>query len=68
MPRIPFKKGGIAMYNIKLPNGSEFTLPKENLMMLAHIKAHDCGKDMIFCSDEECIDFLGRLRIEVTNA
>lgn len=56
------------MYNIKLPNGSEFTLPKENLMMLAHIKAHDCGKDMIFCSDEECIDFLGRLRIEVTNA
>lgn len=56
------------MYNIKLPSKTEFTIPKENLLMLAHITAYDCGRNLIFCSDNKCIGFLMSIGIEVTSA
>lgn len=54
------------MYNIRLSNGSEFTIPKENLTVLAQVKAHDIGYYKIFKTDDEAIKFLKLQKIEVT--
>ena len=56
------------MYNIKLPSGSEFILPKESIRMLAHLKSTDCGVYKNFLSDEQAITFLEKNGIEVKEA
>lgn len=53
------------MYRMELPNGSEFTLPKESIRMLAHIKAHDCNLYKHFVTDTDAIEFLERNGITV---
>lgn len=53
------------MYRMELPNGSEFTLPKESIRVLARIKAHDCKLYKNFRTDTEAIEFLERNGITV---
>jgi len=53
------------MYRMELPNGSEFTLPKENIRVLAQIKAHDCNLYKHFVTDADAIEFFERNGITV---
>lgn len=53
------------MYRMELPNGSEFTLPKESLRVLAHIKALDCKLYKNFQTDTDAIEFFERNGITV---
>ena len=47
-------------YTIKIKN-STFTIPKENIRLLAMTKAMDLGQKPLFNTNEEAISFLEKL-------
>ena len=55
------------MYKLTV-KGDEFTIPKENLRFLAMSKAMDLKLNVQLKTDEQAIEFLGRMGIEVSDA
>lgn len=55
----------MSRYLIKINNGA-WTIPKENLVMLARIRAIDLHKDFSFITDEEAINFFHSIGAEVS--
>ena len=52
------------MFTLKVKN-AEFTIPKENLKLLAQSKAYDLGLSKYITTTEEAIAFLNNIGIEV---
>lgn len=52
------------MYKLKLKN-TIYTIPKQNLRLLAMVKAQDLNKNVKLENDEDAIKFLNSLGIEV---
>lgn len=52
-------------YLIKIKN-SEYTLPKENLILFARIKAIDLDKDFNINTNEEAIKFFKSIDVEIS--
>lgn len=51
-------------YLIKIKD-SEYTLPKENLILLARVKAIDLGKDFNINTNEDAIKFFKSIDVEI---
>lgn len=54
------------MYKLKLKN-TTYTIPKQNLRLLAMVKAQDLNKNVKLKSDEDAIKFFESIGIEVQN-
>ena len=52
------------MYKLKLKN-TIYTIPKQNLRLLAMVKAQDLNKNVKLENDEDAINFLESIGIEV---
>lgn len=52
------------MYRL-IVKGTQFTIPKENIRLLAVTKSMDCGQIKSFKSNEDAISFLNSIGIEV---
>lgn len=54
------------MYKLKLKN-TTYTIPKQNLRLLAMVKAQDLNKNVKLENDEDAINFFESIGIEVKN-
>ena len=54
------------MYKLILKN-TIYTIPKQNLLLLAMVKAQDLNKNVKLKSDEDAIKFFKSIGIEVQN-
>ena len=52
------------MYKLKLKN-TTYTIPKQNLRLLAMVKAQDLNKNVKLENDKDAINFLESIGIEV---
>ena len=52
------------MYKLKLKN-TTYTIPKQNLRLLAMVKAQDLNKNVKLENDEDAIKFFESIGIEV---
>ena len=52
------------MYRLTI-KGTEFTVPKENIRLLAFAKATDLGVPVAFTTEEQAVEFLRKLGIKV---
>lgn len=52
-------------YLIKIKN-SKYTIPKENLILLARVKAIDLNKDFNINTNEDAIKFFESIGVEIS--